>query len=519
MPVSHKKILPTIIVMFLFVPLVIFSQEIPKNALFTITPAEMKSHVHYLASDRMRGRNTPSPELDSCAAFIAREFASYGLKPVGDNSTYIQHFNVQRARLSHPNTLVLKTSQGDSAYQIKEDFVPLHLSANRKVSAPIVFAGYGITAPEYNYDDYRSINATGKIVLIFTDEPQEKDSASVFDGAKNTDHSKLLIKAENAMDHGAVGLLLVSTPTRRFRRPPNPWPSLMKHAPEDAIPLTLEEKIDSRIVCIQIGRSLVDELLQGTGHTLEALHQKIDATLEPQSFDIAEKFVTMETALEAEKFRTQNVVGFWQGSDPILKNEIIVIGGHYDHVGVVNDSVYNGADDNASGTAGVMEVAEAFSLCETRPKRSLLFMAFAGEEKGLFGSRYYTGDPIFPIENVVAMLNLDMISRNDTNEVCIIGSKTSPVLTEINEQCNESIGMKLNYDEDRYFLQSDHYSFYRKDIPVLFYFTNDTPDLHQPSDDPEKIIPEKMARIGQLVFSTAWVVANRTERPNFVKVR
>ncbi|MCU0646106.1 MAG: M28 family peptidase, partial [bacterium] len=500
----NKIILSIVILIFLFIPLIIFSQEIPKKALLTITPEEMKSHVYYLASDLMKGRNTPSPELDTCAAFIAREFASYGLKPVGHNSTYFQAFNVQRARLSEPNTLVLKTSQRDTTYQIKDDFVPLHLTANRKVSAPVIFAGYGITAPEYNYDDYSSIDAKGKIVLIFTDEPQEKDSTSVFDGVKNTDHSKLLIKAENAMDHGAVGLLLVSTPTRRFRRPPNPWPSLMQNAPEDAIPLTLEEKIDSRIVCVQIGRNLVDDLLSGTGKSLEELHQKIEETLVPQSFALAGKSVTLETALDAEKYPTQNVVGFLEGSDPILKNEMIIIGGHYDHVGVQNDSIYNGADDNASGTAGVMEIAEAFSLCKERPKRSILFMTFAGEEKGLFGSRYYTGDPIFPIENVVAMLNLDMISRNDTNEVAIVGSKTSENLKAINEKCNESIGMKLAYDQDRYFMQSDHYSFYRKDIPVLFYNTKDTPDLHQPSDDPEKIIPEKMARIGQLIFSTAW---------------
>jgi hypothetical protein len=479
----------------------------------------MKAHVYYLASDQMRGRNTPSPELDSCAAFIAHEFAFYGLKPVGTNRSYLQTFNLLRSRLAEPNTLVLSLSNKDTSYQIKDDFVPLHLTANRKVSAPIIFAGYGITAPEYKYDDYAAIDATGKIVLLFTDEPQEKDSTSIFDGAKNTDHARLQIKAENALDHGAVGLLLVSTPLRRFRRPPNPWPSLMRTAPKDAVPLTLEEKIENRIVCVQIGKELIDALLQGTTHTLEELHQTIDQTLAPQSFDIQGKRITMETALESEKFPTQNVVGFWQGADPILKNEIIVIGAHYDHVGVLNDSIYNGADDNASGTAGVMEIAEAFTQCNTRPKRSILFMAFAGEEKGLFGSRYYTDDPIFPIENVVAMLNLDMISRNDSNEVAIIGSKTSDDLKVINEKCNESIGMKLAYDQDRYFLNSDHYSFYRKDIPVLFYNTKDTPDLHKPSDDPEKIIPEKMARIGQLIFSTAWVVANRLERPNFTKVR
>ncbi len=501
------------------IPFLLSSQEIPKEGLLSITPGEMKSHVYYLASDQMKGRNTPSPELDTCAAFIAREFASFGLKPIGDDKFYFQRFNVLKARLSEPNTLTLSSAKGDTSYQIKDDFVPLHLTANRRVSAPLVFAGYGITAPEYNYDDYRTIDAKGKIVIIFTNEPQEKDSTSIFDGVKDTDHSKLLIKAENAMDHGAVGLLLVSTPTHRFRRPPNPWPSLMRSAPENAIPLTLEEKAEKRIVCLRLGKDLANDLLEGTGNTYEEIHQKIDETLIPQSFNIPGKIITMETALEAEKFPTQNVVGFWEGADPLLKNEIVVIGAHYDHVGVANDSIYNGADDNASGTAGVLEIAEAFTQCKTRPKRSILFMTFAGEEKGLFGSRFYTDDPMFPIENVVAMLNLDMISRNDSNEVAIIGSKTSEDLKAINEKCNESIGMKLVYDQDRFFMQSDHYSFYRKDIPILFYFTKDTPDLHQPSDDPEKIIPEKMAKIGQLVFSTAWVVANRAERPGFTKVR
>lgn len=509
-----------IITVFLYlIPVGVRAQEIPTEGLSSITPEEMKAHVYYLASDMMKGRNTPSVELDSCAAYIAREFGAYGLRSIGADKSYYQTFNVQRARLSDPNTLSLKTARGDTSYRIKNDFVPLHLTANRKVTAPIVFAGYGITAPEYNYDDYHDIDAKGKIVLIFTNEPQEKDSTSVFDGAKNTDHSKLLIKVENAMDHGAIGLLLFSTPFHPFRRPPNPWPSLMRNAPEDAIPLTLEEPIEKRIVCLRIGKELADDLLKSTGYTYEGIHQKIDQTLAPQSFDIPGITITMETALDAKRFPTQNVVGFWEGSDPILKNEIIIIGAHYDHVGAPNDSIYNGADDNASGTAGVMEIAEAFAQCKTRPKRSILFMTFAGEEKGLFGSRYYADDPIFPIENVVTMLNLDMISRNDTNEVAIIGSKTSTDLKEINERCNELIGMKLAYDQDRYFLQSDHYSFYRKDIPVLCYNTKDSPDLHRTTDDPEKIIPEKMARIGQLVFSTAWAVANRAERLIFAKVR
>jgi len=287
---------------------------------------------------------------------------------------------------------------------------------------------------------------------------------------------------------------------------------------KNAIPLTMEEPLDKKIVSVQIGRKLADDLMVGTGKTLADLFTNIENTLTPQSFPIEDKALTMGTALDAEKHPTQNVVGFWEGSDPELKKEYIVIGGHYDHVGVNNDSVYNGADDNASGTAGVMEIAEAFTKCKIKPKRSILFMAFAGEEKGLFGSRYYTDNPIFPLDNLVAMLNMDMISRNDTNEVAILGAPTSSDLKSINEKANESIGMTLKYQQ-RYFMQSDHYPFYQKDIPVLFYHTGDTPDLHKPSDDPEKIIPEKMAMIGQLTFSTAWMVVNRDKKPNFSKIQ
>ncbi|MDZ7330783.1 MAG: M20/M25/M40 family metallo-hydrolase [candidate division KSB1 bacterium] len=517
--ILSKYTILTLVLLTIFPIPYLIGQQVPSEGLRSITPEEMKAHVYYLASDAMKGRNTPSPELDSCAAYIAREFASYGLKSVGSEKSFFQRFNVLKTRLSSPNTLTLIIAGKDTSYQIKNDFVPLHLTANKKVTGPLVFAGYGITAPEYNYDDYRNIDATGKIVLAFVNEPQEKDSTSRFDGVKETDHSKLFIKVQNAKDHGAVGLLLVSTPTHRFRRPPNPWPNLMRNAPEDAIPLTLEEASENQLVAMRIGKDLADDLLKGTGYSYEQIHRSIDETLEPFSFDIPDKLISMETALEAEKFPTQNVVGFLEGTDPLLKNEIVIIGAHYDHVGVSNDNIYNGADDNASGTAGVLEVAEAFAHSKAKPRRSILFITFAGEEKGLFGSRYFTIDPIFPIENIVAMLNLDMISRNDSNEVAIVGSKSSDELRAINEQCNQSIGLKLDYDQDRYFMQSDHYSFYRKDIPVLFYFTKETPDLHKPSDDPEKIIPEKMARIGQLVFSTAWTVANRDERPKFVRFR
>ncbi len=523
------KLLIRTIILVIFCSSALFAQEIPKEGLKSITPSEMKEHVIYLASDKMKGRNTPSPELDSCAAYIAGEFASYGLIPVAPvmqedapvmQEGYYQTFNMLRNRLSQPNSLIVTVNGAESSFEIRDDFVPLNATANRNITAPLVFAGYGITAPEYEYDDYGEIETKGKIVLVFTGEPQEKDSTSVFNGTRSTTYSRPQTKIENAMDHGAIGLILVRNPNKRFRRPPNSWPSLMKRSSKNNTYLNVEKRAENKIVCMQIGKNLCDFLFEQSEKTAENIHQLIDSTSTPQSFAITNSTVTMETTLEADRYPVHNVVGLWEGSDPVLKNEYIVIGAHYDHVGVRNDTViFNGADDNASGTAGVMEVAEAFTKSPVRPKRSILFMAFAGEEKGLLGSRFYTDNPLFPIVNTAAMLNMDMISRNDTNEVAIVGAKTSSDLKEINEEANILIGMDLDYSQDGFFRQSDHYPFYSKDIPVLFYFAKPNPDLHKATDDVEKIIPEKMAAIGKLVFSTAWMIANRDQRPDFTEVK
>jgi len=510
-----------VLIIFIFSVLfnyTLFSQEIPKEGLDSIKPEDMKKHVYFLASDEMKGRNTPSPELDSCAAYIAREFAAYGLQPIGENGSYYQTLNMVRNKLSQPNDLMVTKSGENSTFEIKDDFVPHRSTASNKVSAPLVFAGYGITAPEYDYDDYQGIEVKGKIVLVFAGEPQEKDTSSVFNGRRRTKYSRDEEKIENAIEHGAIGFLLVTNPSKRFKNPPNSWPSLTKRASRRTR-MQVEGNEGDKIVGMQIGRDLFGFLMKDSESSAKEIHQKIDEMLISQSFEMKDLKVSMETNLEAVKYPTRNVVGLWEGNDPVLKEELIIIGAHYDHVGVRNDTlIYNGADDNASGTCGVMEIAEAFTKSPTRPKRSVLFMAFTGEEKGLVGSRYYTEHPFFPISNTAAMLNMDMISRNDQNEIAIVGSKSSSDLKELNEKVNVKLGIELDYSQDRFFRQSDHYPFYSKDIPVLFYFAKPTEHLHKPTDDPETVDPVKMAKIGKLVFSTAWTVANMEGRPNFTKV-
>ncbi|OQX87798.1 hypothetical protein B6D60_03205 [candidate division KSB1 bacterium 4484_87] len=500
-----------------------FAQKItPAEGLQAITADSLYTHVAYLASDKLQGRNTPSPGLDTAAAYIARYFQYCGLKPVEKAGGYFQKVPLLKMKLADKTSqkFVLTVNGEAHPFALKKDFVPLHLSANREITAPVVFVGYSITAPEFNYDDYENVDVKGKIVLAFTGEPQEKDSSSVFDGIKRTDHSKLINKVMNALDHGAVGFIYVTNPRHQFHRPPNPWPSLLRRRLKNAVPLTLGEKEENKLIAVQIGRNLAEEIFRPSGRTMKQVYAAINENLQPQSFAIKNVSASISVKLNSEKFWTQNVVGLLEGSGPKLKNEIVVIGGHYDHLGARGDSViYNGADDNASGTVGVMTLAKAFSQCHKQPARSILFITFAGEEKGLFGSRYYTGtDPLFPLENTIAMINLDMIGRNDTSKVEIYGGDQSPDLKKIFLEVNEEIKLPHRFVESKKLSGgSDHMSFGRKNIPNLFFFTGFHKDYHKPTDTAEKITTEHMAQVIKAAFGVAWQVANMPQRPKFVE--
>ncbi len=490
---------------------------VPQESLKSISPDEMKLQLEYFSSDEMKGRDTPSPELDTCAVSIASWFRECGLKKVGDNGTYFQYFNVLQSELDEPNTFVMSTAEGEKTFALKDDFIPSYFTANRKITAPVVFAGYGITAPEYGYDDYRNIDVTGKIAFIFMHEPQENDSASKFLGKKETEHSKLLNKALNARNHGASGLIVIMDPNNhRFIKPPNSWPSLMKNAPADAVPLTLEEKTENRIVSVRIGKALGAAILAPSGRSMEELQSAIDGTLTPQSFEIRGVQVTLETRLKFDRARTANVVGLLEGRDPVLKDEVVVYGAHYDHLGAQRDTlIYYGADDNASGTVGVMAMAKAFARAPSRPRRSVLFCAWSGEEKGLFGSRFYAdNEPLIPAEKTVLYVNFDMIGRNDSSSVEVSGYESSDDLQPLTDAMNEDIGLAISLSKTG-ISRSDHVPFYNKKIPVLEFFTGFHDDYHRITDTADKCFPHGMAQIAKLAFKIGWTVANRDGRLSF----
>lgn len=482
------------------------------KALARITPELMEQHIDYLASDAMKGRNTPSPELDRAADYIASELASLGIGTVG--GLRFQEIPLHTKNLDQEECLFSITREGKTKnFRLKTDYTPFDMTADTLVRSSLVFAGYGITAPEYNYDDYRDIDVRGKIVLVMKHEPGEKDSLSRFDGVKETVHSLLATKMENARSHGAAGVLLVTDPLNHLLLTPQgyPWPGLSKFLPGNNLPVELVTEKEL-LPFIQVGETVIKTLF-GSVDSLKNIQRRMDASLAPHSFEFPETGCELKTAVTFDQLTARNVVGMIGGKDKKLKNEFVVVGGHYDHVGFLKntkegvDSIFNGADDNASGTAGVLAVARAFASMKKKPSRSVLFILFAGEELGLYGSKYFCSNPLIPLDKTVVMLNLDMISRNGSDTIQISGLNHNPDLAAILLQESEKLGLKNFPEAEDLFSRSDHYNFFKKGISAVDISTGLHNDYHKVTDDPASIDPGKAAGVAALTFLTAWRIA------------
>jgi hypothetical protein len=311
------------------------------------------------------------------------------------------------------------------------------------------------------------------------------------------------------------GVVVKQTPEHMITPRGFPWPSLSRILPDDALPMTLSDT-SRRIPVVHVGKEVMNLMFESVD-SLRSIQRQIDSTLMPMSREFPSINVKMKTSIVGNIIKTNNVIGIIPGSDPKLKNEYVVVGAHYDHVGFIKnqtegDYIINGADDNASGTAGLLAVAEAFSKMKAKPKRSVLLMAFSGEEKGLLGSEAYVRQPVFPLNNTVAMLNMDMISRNHIDSLDLEGANLSPDLVKIVQTQNKGIDLKISFNKDEHVGGSDHASFHKKNIPFLFFFAGLHPDYHTVRDNPDSINPEKAARISRLVFRTTWYLANDNKR-------
>ena len=472
---------------------------------------EILRHVRYLASDELMGRGVDTPGIDLARDYIAREFKKYGLLPGGENGTYLQGLDVVTGvTIKEPS--VLSLGKGPPIV-LNEEWVPLGLSSSGIIEGELAFVGYGITAKDYGYDDYAGVDVKGKIALVLRYEPPPKNEKSPFrKHPRYSRHAALRAKATNARNHGAVGMILVDLhPPREGRK------GLI------ATRRTLGRG-DTGLVAVQVKRQTVEKWLQEENVSLREQKEKIDREEKPASTPLPDLRVSLNVALEKITKKTDNVIGILPGSDPQLKEENIVIGAHYDHLGLgyfgtrgtrYEGEIHNGADDNASGTALILNLAERLSRYPDRLPRTIVFVAFTGEERGVYGSRHYVSHPRFPIESTKVMINLDMVGRMKDNRVTARGTGTAKEFPGLLTEAGQELGLEIR--SPRGIGRSDHISFYKKNIPVLHFFTGSHKDYHRPTDDWEKLNIEGMAKVSDLVLTIVEKIGSAKKHLTFLR--
>ena len=524
----------------------------------SISVADLRGHLHFLASDQLAGRGVGHEGNALAALYLATAFERIGLeKPDGD---YYQTFNLTELLLGPENKLsvTVDANAGESgaAYSFGADFYPAPLSASRKVTAAIAFAGYGITAPELGYDDYADLDVSGRIVVAMQHEPEEQLATSRFNGNEPTEHANLERKIENAQARGAVGLILVpdSLVHTALLDARQQWPE--RTSVRDAR-FALTSALDSVSIPVAMASASAARELLGDRNDLSLAdaQRAIDAALGQiaavkavGSFLVPSRRATLEVALIGRPVQSRNVVGAISGSDPSLRAETIVVGAHLDHDGVdAQQRIYNGADDDGSGTVAVVEIAEAFARAARagqKPRRTLVFALWNAEEKGLLGSRHFVRTPVPVRTKPVLNLNLDMIGRNEEvpdpadqrfrglgridpattgNVLHILGYSYAPEVAKIAQSESAPLGLALKTDYDHHALElirrSDHWSFLQRRIPAIFFTTGLHPDYHTPQDDVAKINFRKLERVARLVYRVTWRAAELDAVPRFVEPR
>lgn len=495
----------------------------------TIAAAQMRDYLTFIASDEMEGRDTPSRGLDTTAKFLALNLARWGFKPAGDNGTYFQKIELRRDRADQGQT---KVEYNNRALTTGVDFLPAGGSGN--VSGSLVFAGNGWFIRSKEIDAYKGIDPAGKIAVI--SGTPNMSPRGISRGEMGKAGEDYMNPSDYARKKGVVGLIYMPD----FQYLANWQRTRLRIERGSTVVAKFQPAASAPLPSIVISPEVANALFAGEKQSATNIFNASYGTTASAPFVMSEqKKITMSLANNTESVPTQNVVAVWEGSDPLLKSEYVALGAHYDHVGygcfpAGNDTLCNGADDDGSGTTALLAMAEALSKSPARPKRSVLFVWHCGEEKGLWGSRYFTEYPTVPLDKIVAQINLDMVGRSkkegDTNArnaeltgpdtIYLIGS--TMMSTELGELVNTVNKSYLNltfdtkYDDprdpNRFFFRSDHYNYARKGIPIIFFFDGVHEDYHRPGDTADKIDYQKMEKVTRTIYMTAWEIANRPER-------
>jgi hypothetical protein len=495
----------------------------------TITAALLRSYLTFIASDEMEGRDTPSRGLDTTAKFIAMNLGRWGFRPMGDEGTFFQKIALRREALDATKTTA---SINGKDFAVGDDFLPNPVAAT--LSGPLVYAGNGWVLKAKNLNPYQGLDVKDKIIVVVGTGFPRGVTRNDLAGRMGEDWSSPTVYAQQ---HGAKGVLAIPDAGALLS-----WDQLRARALQPA--RSVVEKFTTQpnapqvpniVMSMKMAKALFD------GEKVDAVALANGSDVAP--FELGSKNLSITVAVKSEHPMTQNVVAVWEGGDAVLKNEYVAVGAHYDHIGIcapgTADPICNGADDDGSGTTALLGMAEAISHAKQRPKRSVLFVWHCGEEKGLWGSRYFTEYPTVPLDKVVTQLNIDMIGRSkkdgDTNDrnreltgpngIYVIGSTMmSTELGKLSQDVNKSF-LNLTYDTkyddpadpNRFFFRSDHYNYARKGIPIIFFFDGVHEDYHRPGDEPQKIDYDKMEKVARTVYMTLWAVANLPTRPKVDK--
>ena len=498
-----------------------------RKAAEIITAKQLSEYLYFVASDAMEGRDTPSRGLDLTAEFMAMMLARWGVKPAGDNGTYFQKIAMTINNTDTANTTL---AFGGEKLRYGRDFFASPAAANI-ADSPLVFGGNGWLVKSKNIDALAGVDVKDKTLVVFSesDYPEGITQEDLFSGKLGRFGVDIMPPQFYARMKGAKGLIIIASSDVENR-----WDLFRQETGKGRATIDKFVALGNRprgggIPTITISKEAAEKMFQGeeknfTDNSAFALKKNANYTI----------------AVKPTPAMTQNVVALWEGSDPVLKNEMVAVGAHYDHVGINplakgEDKIWNGADDDGSGTVAVLAIAEALAKSKIRSKRSILFVWHTAEEKGLWGSEYFNKFPTVDIKNVIAQLNLDMISRSKTpgdtdprnadlsgaNEIYVIGSDMmSSKFGEVTRSVNDSY-LKLDYnykyddpkDPNRFFFRSDHFHYAVNGIPVAFWFAGVHEDYHQPGDHPDKIDYEKLEKVTRTIFLTLWELAELKERP------
>lgn len=539
----------------------------------------LRADVEYLASEELRGRSVEDDTIDVAADYIADRMQTIGLQTNLFSGSPMQTLSINiQPKPGPPANNRIAIDHADGAFprikaSLGDGMNPMAIgSGSGQVMGPLVFVGYGITAPKLNYDDYLGVDVAGAIVVMIRKEPGASDPSSKFDGTKNTRHAFFTTKVQNAIKHGAAGIVLINDPNSirkqvqevqnsvdRERQRMTTIKQQIENLPGGAVKIraNLTKKLaamDSMIESLQVdmqqaergvlgtsqagqrgkdsvpvvsvARDLVDEVLQkSVGKSVSQIEDEINRNTRPQSFVVPKVRAALRVELKPAVARTSNVIGVLPGRGA-LADQSVVVGAHYDHVGMGGMgslapgtiATHNGADDNASGTAAMLATAAKVKsvLQANESHRRVIFIAFTGEERGLLGSKHYVRNPRFPLRSTVAMINLDMVGRIRDNELTIYGTGSGTGLDALVEQINQRQQFKL-FKVPTGYGPSDHQSFYEAGVPVLFFFTGLHNDYHRPSDDFDKIDFGGLTRITDTVSSATLALATKPDRPLFVQ--